>query len=234
MEIKKLIWDSAFFQKNIGQFTGKLSPTSDFSNASDFDLVYLMSSQALPKKTIDELQSYWEVNLVDIKQVFRKALTQEHQSNPHIRRINKPDSNEDLKTLALLSGEYSRFKLDKNFTEMDFKRLYLQWLENSFNDKMAKKVYIHEINQRISGMISLDYDETTAKIGLIAVSPKYRGKGIAQVLIKTTENESFKLNKSFLDVATQKANIPAVRLYLKNGFELNTQTFIYHLWKIKQ
>ncbi|MFW5704960.1 MAG: GNAT family N-acetyltransferase [Nanoarchaeota archaeon] len=56
------------------------------------------------------------------------------------------------------------------------------------------------------------------EIGFLAVSKKFQGKGIANMLLKKviSSAKKKKLTKLFLDVRND--NFSAIRLYLKNGF----------------
>lgn len=54
----------------------------------------------------------------------------------------------------------------------------------------------------------------------IAVSEKYRSKGIGQALLKAIENEAIKNKLVSLTLEVREKNLIAVRLYVKSGFEL--------------
>jgi ribosomal-protein-alanine N-acetyltransferase len=67
----------------------------------------------------------------------------------------------------------------------------------------------------ISGYITLDYKGV---IDYLSVSKKHQGRGVASFLLKKAIYiaKSKKLKKLYLEVKND--NIPAIRLYLKNGF----------------
>ena len=54
----------------------------------------------------------------------------------------------------------------------------------------------------------------------IAVSEKYRSKGIGQALLKAIENEAIENKLVSLTLEVREKNLIAVRLYVKSGFEL--------------
>lgn len=66
------------------------------------------------------------------------------------------------------------------------------------------------------------------QIGLIAVHDKHWGKGIGSSLLNSI---SFVYPNNKIIVSTQEQNKGAIALYEKNGFQIDTKKYIYHLWK---
>jgi dTDP-4-amino-4,6-dideoxy-D-galactose acyltransferase len=226
--IEKVKWDSDFFNFPIGSL--KVNDKTDWNLdeylavAQKFKLIYIFSKKKLNPKS--------KLKLVDRKVVYSKKI------DPiiyPIQEINEFDikyhNYSDLLELGYLSGAFSRFKLDENFTEEDFKKLYKKWIDNSINEEIAFKIFIITEFDKIAGFVTLQRKNSrTTRIGLIAVNPDFQGKKIASKLINKCESISFNLGYEILEVSTQYKNIAARNLYMKNNFKIKSMEFIYHLW----
>lgn len=227
--IEKLNWDSDFFGYPVGAVTIKSLSNFDeelfFRQANNFKLIYVFSS--------DEISNN-RLTLVDEKVILTKEI-ENSDTNPgfkYCELYSDKDANySQLLELALLSGKYSRFKLDPNFINNEFENLYTKWLNNGLSKESFSQTLIVKDLQTIKGFISLKKrDETSSEIGLVAVNPKFQGQGIASQLLSDIEILASIYGSRSIQVATQKSNIPAVNLYLKNGYKLSQSTKIYHLW----
>lgn len=229
MMLGKLQWDSDFFQLSIGRldvcniddWKKKRGAKEDLIN--DYDLVYVFAEQEIDDTNI---------SLVDIKTIYTKSISGDFtDSSLSVEIYNDSIPNEDLYQLALASGAYSRFRLDKHFPPQSYDRLYECWMQQSTNGKMADKVFVHRCMGKIDGMITLKVDGNVAHIGLVAVDTMTRGKGIGSQLIQAAELYLLEnTDVRILNVATQWENTSARRLYEKNGFSIESRTHIYHWW----
>jgi dTDP-4-amino-4,6-dideoxy-D-galactose acyltransferase len=172
-----------------------------------------------------------ELILADVKVTWEKQCLNQERSNKIIEyNSNIHDYNEVL-NLALLSGNFSRFRTDSNFKNNEFYNLYKEWLNKSINKKIADIVFIYQVGEKIVGFITIGKSNAeTSHIGLIAVDPSYQGKKIGSDLINVSLNYSTNNNYKKIEVETQKENIPAMRLYEKNSFNIKSIQYIYHLW----
>ena len=74
-------------------------------------------------------------------------------------------------------------------------------------------------------------DDNTAKIGLFATNPKYRGVGVGKSLLISCEERLFlEKNIKFLKVVTQESNINGVMFYEKNNFKIKRRKVWFHKW----
>ncbi len=226
--IEYLEWDSVFFGYKVGKlnfFNEKEFHLSFNKYSNNFHLIYVFSDQKL---------QFNGINLVDNKLIFVKKIDQTLKKNLNTRiqlynEINK-ESNQELMALALLSGKYSRFKLDVNFKNNEFEKMYQFWIDKHINEN--KKIIVKKNSKELAGFILYSKRKNTIYIELIAVSEKYQGKGIASELINEIEVIGLSLSCEYIEVATQSINNPAVNLYKKNNFELINSIFIYHYWNI--
>lgn len=231
MNLINLEWDSNFFCRRIGKLEVSIFDNiNDIidtieESKTDFDLLYIFSPEDIifPKLT--------GLKLVDRKVVFRGNIEIiEREVSSKIKFYNNSIPNKNLIDLAILSAQYSRFKIDESFNNTDYLRLYNCWITNSVNKTFADAVLCYYENNSIIGMITLKVMNDVGVIGLIAVDINVQNKRIASQLINAAKDYLFK-NKVFnIEVATQIDNEKACRLYLKNSLTKYSVTNIYHFW----
>ena len=171
------------------------------------------------------------MRLVDTKTIYAKSIDASAIMPSAIEQYVEPIPNADLYRLALISGVYSRFRLDDNLPKDSYERMYRCWIERSVDGAMADLVFVHRTKNQIDGMITVKIETDMAHIGLVAVDKGVQGGGIGSMLIKAVEAYlQTKTTVRHLKVATQWANKPACHLYEKNGFVVEEKTNIYHWW----
>ena len=147
-----------------------------------------------------------------------------------VQSYDHPSVNERLLSLALQSGIYSRFRMDVNFKNGEFERLYSVWIEKSVTREIADDVLIYEENEQELGVATLGSKNGVGEIGLFAVDGQARRRSIGKMLIAGVYRSCLKLRLSTVQVITQRENIPACRFYQACGFKEESSTYIYHLW----
>jgi dTDP-4-amino-4,6-dideoxy-D-galactose acyltransferase len=226
--VQKVEWDSDFFGYNVGKIF--LDEKDEFDSEkfreakNDFKIIYIFS-----KKTISELREH----LVEEKLNFKKKLDKKCliKSSP-IYFNSLIHSRKELFDLAIVSGTQSRYKLDINFDNNEFERLYEKWIDNSIQNLESKtKIIIYLLNHIIVGFTVFSIKDLNVNIELIAVDKKFRGKGIGSKLIKQVEEIAIDFNCETMDVNTQSINNDSIQLYIKNNFMCVNKTYIYHYWK---
>jgi len=231
-KIKYSAWDSDFFGKNVGIISvenlDNLTDILEEAKNANYQLIYAFGNKDF--FVDDEILKQFNGHLVDRKVIYAKTV--EALKEPAIF-ASKYEGNEltaELEKLAYLSGYYSRFKLDNNFEENVFYRMYKIWIENSVKHLIADNVFIVKEGNAIKGMVTLKVDTEKGYIGLFAVSPKMQGKGYGKALINACETELLSKGISTLEVPTQSDNIQACKFYEKYGFKIKNIKNIYHFW----
>ncbi len=234
MEIEKSSWDSDFFNLNVGKIC--LSNVNEsilkelhFKCFNDnFDLVYLFEKVA----KIDLKTTKIDLK-INTKVRFKKKISKVHSDLEDIVSLVDVDKTvlNQLYDLALESGVKSRFKVDRNFGELNFVLLYKKWVDNSINYSIADEVFVYKENSNIIGFITVKYTSKEAVIGLLAVNKLYRGRKIGTKLIEKVEEQALKIGCLNISVDTQLENKLACNFYQKNKFQLIEMTNIYHIWK---
>ena len=226
--LKYLEWDSEFFNKEIYRLDLEkginLEELNSITQKIKCDLLYLFLKQEL------STQSNENFFLADKKIIFEKNIDPtEHQTiSPSIIPTYVLTSH--LHELALLSGIYSRFKLD---TRLDFKfgDLYKLWIEKSVSREMASEVFVYKEGEVDVGFVTIKKNENIGIIGLIAVNEMYHSKNIGSLLLQAVEYWCLNNDINIIEVATQLDNNKACHFYRKNGFDVKQIDYIYHYYK---
>ena len=229
MEIVPLHWDSDFFGLRIAKAI--VASEEDIVALSRqegelrnrYDLMYIFSEPSLE-------MPFENARLVDEKAVFSLLDFKYYEVNPAITGWESPIASGALISLALLSGKYSRFKLDESFPSGSYERLYTRWIEQSVNKAIATNVFCYMADDAPRGLVTLDFHDGQGVIGLVAVDENYQHRGIGKALIKHAISYVHELQGERLSVATQMDNEPACRLYSGCGFLLESVTKIWHWW----
>jgi len=230
MEIRTLQWDSDFFGLHIGRV--------DIQTAEDaiglkrqrenlklqFDLLYIFDLNDVGFEADG-------ARLVDEKILYSKPCEPRKQFH-EISLYKDTQPNGDLYRLALVSGGYSRFKLDERLPKGSYERLYTRWIENACpKEGTNKQILIFTNVQRVAkGMITIDHTGELGHIGLVAVDTDVQHQGIGGKIMSTLDGYLFGKGVKMLEVPTQKANSDACRWYEKNGFTIQSIIPIYHWW----
>jgi dTDP-4-amino-4,6-dideoxy-D-galactose acyltransferase len=233
--IEPLEWDSHFF----GYPVAKISLDQDGSNhlenlfqqleSNKVRLTYFFvppAEQELSSRLIEKGSA-----LVDQKAVYSKATEKHTLFTNNIIEFEGTEINERLTELVLMAGIFSRFRLDENFTNKEYERLYTEWLSKSIKKTIAFKTLVAKKGSELIGITTLGEKSNHADIGLVAVDGKYKGQGIGYNLIQTADDVAFDMGFKEIKVVTQLKNIGACRLYEKCNFRIECITNIYHYWK---
>ena len=230
MNIDRLDWDSTFFGLRIGRVTintiedGCLLASQYSTIKKDYDLLYVFaphgfSFSASGARLIDEKVTY---------------TLHDNHTTPQDSNIILWDSQwgvtDDLRHLALVSGEYSRFKLDDRLPNGSYERLYSRWIEQSVNHAIATDVFCYLMDGVPKGLVTLNHKNGIGDIGLVAVHEDYHYRGIGTTLMQHAIHYPKEKNIQKLSVVTQLANVPACRLYEKNGFTIESISDVWHWW----
>jgi GNAT superfamily N-acetyltransferase len=149
---------------------------------------------------------------------------------------SESDLTEELRRLAILSGVWSRFKVDSNIPATAFEAMFEAWMRNSLNRSIADEIFIArdaETTETV-GFITVKLKGLTTHIGLLSVSDTHQRRGIASMLMNRAILWSFEQTAwdpyAAVSVVTQGTNIPACKFYESAGFTKSTTQKIYHSW----
>ncbi|HRG57649.1 MAG TPA: GNAT family N-acetyltransferase [Bacteroidia bacterium] len=230
-EIEHLNWDSNLFGYKVGKISLKIDEDENKinfpGNSKAFKLIYIFSEKALD----EEFCRTNNASLVDIKVELVKILDHKTLIDAASTNIIQLSSlNNALLDLVFQSGTYSRFKIDSKFVANEFEKLYQIWIENSLKSENTL-VFGYIINNELLGFQTLLLNDKEAEIGLIAVDANNRGTMIGKKMLNFACNSAIEKGIHHIKVSTQKHNEMAMNFYLKNGFVVVKNTYIYHIWQ---
>ncbi len=230
MKIEKVNWDSDFFGFNVGKTlieeSSLTSILEDFVN-QPFELLYLFSNNSLKIKNDQNLK----IKLVDIKTTFLKKIDKKIKPQPLINEYTDKKLTKELYSLAIQSGEYSRFNVDENISKDKYEKLYKLWVEKIIHREGNETIVVHKKNDIIKGFLALGNKEERADLTMGSVDNEMRGKGIGKQLFLEAERLAYKKGFKQIQIVTQGMNEPACNLYKKLGYNIDKVDFVYHIWK---
>lgn len=225
MKYSYLEWDSAFFGKKICRVDAELSDSlnaiCNLMKTKGMDLCYIFSN--------DKLIPFEKEGavLVDEKTIFSKEVSVDSLLDTRKVKSYKGGMTDQLRKLALLSGTYSRFRIDSILSQK-FNDLYTIWLVRSLKREIADDVLVFYENNEKAGFVSYKIIDDRCVIGLIAVDEKYQGLKIGTTLLRAVEEICLTTGIKRIDVATQGLNRQACAFYEKAGYLVSKVENIYH------
>lgn len=233
--IERLEWDSKFFGYPVARI---VFDQLGFDNMDDLFRQLISEKIRLTYFFVPESETKLNKHiakkgciLVDQKTTFSKTTERQIKYSNYIVEFTETEINNRLIKLVLQAGLFSRYRVDKNFTNNEYERLYIEWLTKSINRTLALKTFIAKKDSDIIGLSTLSEKSGFADIGLVAVDENFRGQGIAYDLIHFADNAAFDLGYNKIKVVTQLQNMGACRLYEKCNFQIENITNIYHYWQ---
>lgn len=229
---KILDWDSNFFSMKIVSISifywdeKYLKASIEKYKKAGVDLIYLFIDDKI--EFSEDALSPFHYHLVDHKRIYVSYEVSDISQNPSVSLYQ--GSTSPLYDLAIQSGANSRYKVDPNFPNSEFERLYKTWIDNSLKGIMADYVLVYEdIDGSIIGLLTLQKKSLSLSIGLLASDKSFRRKGIGTALMKTAQHYAY-IEKLPLEVATQALNEEACLFYEKERFVQKSQSKVYHIW----
>ena len=168
--------------------------------------------------------------LVDQKLIYTTNITEPFSYDNHVIEYDKSYVTDDLLSLALASGEFSRFKIDRKLPVDSYKNLYTRWIEQSVTHSIATEVFCYMINERPKGLVTINRKGSVSEIGLVATDKAFRGQGIGNTLLDHVKHFVYEQKCEVLNVATQNQNKAACHLYEKAGFKISSFIDVWHWW----
>lgn len=234
-KLEWLNWDSNFFGfqvckiKEAYSIDTELPEILKYASSQKIDLIY--HSGLKPLSNLECVSELYQIKVVDKKTTYIKNTIGRSIDNSTILGYKNDFPDANLLQLAVESGKYSRFNIDDNITRAKFQELYQLLLINSVNKKIAREVLVYEQNNTIVGLITLTEKHANGDIGILAVSPNCRGRGIGRSLMCAAENWFYDNNYHAIQVVTQAENVPACRLYESCGYSVDRIEYYYHIWR---
>lgn len=236
VSIKRLDWDSRFFQKEVfrvfapaGLSLYDWDAVRQQLTDQQADLAYIFVPET--DENFGEKPEEIGAVLYDQKVTFHKNLSAVPGLGdwaPAVSVYAGPLIPE-LRELSLIAGADSRFNKDPRLKAY-FPVLYEQWMTNSLSRQIADQVFVYRVKDRIVGMLTCALRQGTGQIGLIATLPGFRGQGIGKALVHHAENYYRTKQVYASTVVTQYTNQEAMLFYQRAGFAIQQVEYVYHFW----
>ena len=236
MRYQRLDWDSDFFGIGVARIIParlsreELTETLTQLRQQHVTLAYWFADQEFDHDVITSLGGVF----VDRKTTFVVDLRTLHFDRiPLADRVEPfadPMAVADLQSLAIQSGEFSRFAVDPNLPKDKFVALYKVWIDRSIRKDIASEVLVIRDGDTIAGMVTLGEKNARGAIGLIAVDSRYRGRKYGEALVRAAQRWFATHGYEYGQVVTQGQNVAACYLYEKCGYSVERVECVYHFW----
>ena len=170
---------------------------------------------------------------VDIRTEMRKKPLQSAETfGGFLLKKARPRELPALQRLASLAHVNTRFAKDRSFPRVGVRRLYSLWLA-----KAARKGAVQVLAGRsklAAGYIVCEMESRrVGRVGLIAVSPRARGRGLGRDLLRGAEDWLHRRGAGEIRAVTQGLSKDAVRMYEVTGFRVTRVQVWFHRWFIQ-
>jgi len=138
---------------------------------------------------------------------------------------------EHVLQIAGSAFRYSRFHLDPAFDRREADRVKREWIRSYFDGHRGDQLLVAMEGDEPVGFLAFLLasrdDRRVGVIDLMAVRPDCQGRGIGKRLIEAALDEC-RGKADVLEVGTQTANLPSIRLYEETGFKMVRAGFVLH------
>jgi len=143
-------------------------------------------------------------------------------------RAARSDDAEAVEQIARSSFEVSRFHLDPLLPPELANEIKAQWAANFFRGERGDFMVVAEAEGEVAGFLQLlSGPESVLVIDLVAVAPKFGGRGLATAMIRYAAREC--AAPARVRVGTQLANVSSLGLYQRLGFHITASAYVLHL-----
>jgi ribosomal protein S18 acetylase RimI-like enzyme len=170
------------------------------------------------------------LNPIEVLYTFKKDF-RERGPIPEPRVLVRSFRKEDVQQIENIA-EYAfnndRYNQDSNLSPEKCRMQKKMWVRNCCNGR-ALDVLVAEVNGEVAGFVTCSVKNSIGTIELIAIAEKYRGRGIGVDLLYSAQ-KWFSDKCEVLFVGTETINVPAVKMYLKAGFKIESALTTLHGW----
>lgn len=236
MKYQILDWDSDFFGVKVARITQPRLTTQELSAAlselkiQQVKLVYWSSDLEGDDAVVKKLHGKLTDKKTTFAIQFRSVNLNDILSTDVVEPYTDSMPIADLQSLAIQSGEYSRFAIDSHIPKDKFIALYEIWINRSLRKEIAKEVLVIRDGDRVVGMVTLGEKNGRGDIGLIAVDLDFRGRKYGERLVRAAQKWFIAYGFKHGQVVTQGQNIPACNLYKKCDYLVERIEYLYHFW----
>lgn len=141
-------------------------------------------------------------------------------------RFALPEDRSAVERLAESAFTYSRFHMDPLIPRSTADRIKRAWAGNYFDGKRGDHMVVSEVDGEIAGFLQLFQQGDLLIIDLVAVSSRFRGRGLAADMLAFAESTIPNVGR--VKVGTQAANARALHAYSRDKFRIISATYVFH------
>jgi dTDP-4-amino-4,6-dideoxy-D-galactose acyltransferase len=170
---------------------------------------------------------------VDVRVDMEWTLAGEFPENAvgSVCRVAVPDDLAAIEKLARTAHQDTRFFKDRAFDARRAADLYALWIARDYREGPVFVAVSPVQPDHVLGYLSVgNTDRDEGRIGLVAVTPEARGRGVGRQLVQHALAWLQLRGVKRVRVATQGTNVSALRLYESCGFRAAEVKFWFHRW----
>ena len=225
-----LLWDSEFFGVRIARLTSREAAALDIEATEAWcrdrrvDCLYYLTESP------DEDPALLSRGFVpvDVRVTLEMRLEADGGAVSPGIRVAGPADVPALREIAAVSHSATRFFADPRLRRRA-PALYETWIEKSVHG-MADAVLIPDVANVVGYITCSTRGGSVGEIGLFAVAPAQRGKGIGGQLLGGALSWFRETGARVVRVVAQGANVPAIAAYERAGFHPVRSQRWYHRW----
>ena len=176
--------------------------------------------------------------VVDVNVLFGRNPSTPLQNSPRsssstlvIDRI-QPAHHSSVLEIASSCFQFSRFHLDPFIPKEVAHRIKQEWVRNYLRKVRGDELYVALQDQKVVGFLAALSTEREKRririIDLIGVHKVFQNQGVGRALVEFFVQDD-KAKSDWLEVGTQVANLPSMRLYERCGFSMTKSLYVMHL-----
>lgn len=143
-----------------------------------------------------------------------------------------PAMYDDILSVAGSAFRYSRFHLDPQVPLALAHRIKREWIASYTRKERGALLLAGAVDGRTAGFLAVLDQQIDGRrvrtIDLIGVDSAYQGRGVGTALTRYFVN-AYARDFDVLQVGTQAANVPSLRMYMKCGFIPTSTGYVAHL-----
>lgn len=238
--IEHLHWDSDFFGYEVGAVSTpidtfpKLDELLAEFNSCKEKLVYVylpLSGMDLVSRILEERGAL----LADVRAELTVDLDERHSGGIDSKDVILRDGERrDAKEAGELASKCfrgsTRFYRDPHIPDEKCDLLYRIWAAGDILDSDGMSLVSASSDKLLGFCTAVKTGPANARLGLICVSSRARGRGIGHGLLSGMAGRLRNDGCERLSAVTQLVNTAAIRMYEKAGFLLESTTAVVHLW----
>jgi ribosomal protein S18 acetylase RimI-like enzyme len=132
-----------------------------------------------------------------------------------------------LVAIAESSFTFSRFHLDPEIPKESADRVKAEWIRSYIEGSRGLELLAARIDQVPVGFLAVLESSDARVIDLIGVASAQRGRGAGRALVQAFVHRHYG-SANELQVGTQIANLPSLRLYQGLGFVISEAAYVLH------